>query len=561
MHDLVIKNARIHNGTGPPAFAGGVAVQAGRIVGVGAETGRGRVEVDAEGLALAPGIIDAHTHYDVQLTWDPCAVPSPLLGVSTVIIGNCGFGIAPCHAEDRDLTLRHLERVEAMPLEAMRAGARWDFETFGEYLDMLERGGTVPNVAAYCCHSTLRTWVMHGEATKRAATDDEIAEMKAVLRGALDAGAIGFSTTMYPGHRGADGVQMPSLFADESELRALAGTLGEAGKGNFIAAQGNKDVAFAESLAAATGRPALVTGVLHDPAEPQRCFDELAAVNAAQARGHRVYAQVGVSSQTIIFTLTSPLPFEGLKVWRPAFALYKDPAALAALYRDPAFRQALREELVAPADFPKLFTEQWNYMEIVEAARPENKHLEGRNVAELAAAEGADPLDWFLDFGVADDCATRFCAATLNYEDDQVERLLQDPAGHPSLSDGGAHLAMLCDAGFGLHILGYWARERGAFTLEEAVRKLTSVPADIYGIKDRGRIAPGMHADFFLFDPDTVAHGPEHVVHDLPAGAPRITVDGIGVHGVWVNGQRIVDGDGIIESDERPGAILRDFAE
>ena len=560
MHDLVIKNAKIHDGSGGPAFAGGVAVEAGRVVGVGTEVGPGRDEVDAEGLALAPGIIDAHTHYDVQLTWDPRAVPSPLLGVSTVIIGNCGFGIAPCHAEDRDLTLRHLERVEAMPLEAMRAGTRWDFETFGEYLDMLGRAGTVPNVAAYCCHSTLRTWVMHGDATQRAATDDEVAEMKTVLRGALDAGAIGFSTSMYPGHHGADGVPMPSLLADERELRALGATLGEAGKGNFIASQGAKDVPFAESLAAETGRPALVTGVLHDPAEPQRCFDELAAVNAARARGHPVYAQVGVSSQTIIFTLTAPLPFEALKAWRPAFAVYQDPVALAALYRDPAFRQALREELVAPADFPKLFTEQWNYMEIVEAAKPENKHLEGRNVAELAAAEGADPLDWFLDFGIADDFATRFCAATLNYEDDQVERLLQDPAGHPSLSDGGAHLAMLCDAGFGLHTLGHWARDRGAFTVEEAVRKLTSLPAEIYGIKDRGRIAPGMHADLFLFDPDTVAHGPEHVVHDLPAGAPRITVESIGVHGVWVNGERIVDDHGFVESEARPGTILREFA-
>ena len=560
MHDLVIQNARIYDGSGEPAFAGAVAVEAGRVVGVGADVGRGRDEVDAEGLALAPGVIDAHTHYDVQLTWDPRAVPSPLLGVSTVIIGNCGFGIAPCRAEDRDHTLRHLERVEAMPLAAMRAGARWEFETFGEYLDMLERGGTVPNVAAYCCHSALRTWVMRGDATERAATDDELAEMKAVLRGALDAGAIGISTSMYPGHYGADGVPMPSLRADERELRALAATLGEAGKGNFIASQGAKDVPFAESLAAETGRPALVTGVLHDPAEPHRCFDELDAVSAAQTRGLPVYAQVGVSSQTIIFTLTSPLPFEGLKAWRPAFAVYRDPAALAALYRDPAFRQAVREELVAPADFPKLFTEQWNYMEIVEAEKPENKHLEGRNVGELAAAEGADPLDWFLDFGVADDFATRFCAATLNYEDDAVERLLQHPGGHPSLSDGGAHLAMLCDAGFALHMLGYWTRERGAFTVEEAVRKLTSVPADIYGIKDRGRIAPGIHADLFLFDPDTVAAGPEYVVHDLPAGAPRITVDGIGVRGVWVNGQRIVDDHGFCESEARPGAILRDFA-
>jgi N-acyl-D-amino-acid deacylase len=559
MHDLVIESARVYDGTGAPPIEGAVAVTGGKIAAVGKDLGPGKVVVDAAGLSLAPGIIDAHTHYDAQLTWDPYAIPSTLLGVSTVVIGNCGFTIAPCHPEDRDLTMRHLENVEAMPLDALRAGTLWDFETFAEYLDMLESGGTVPNVAAYCGHSALRTWVMRGDATKRAATDAEVAEMKAVLRGALDAGAIGLSTSMFEGHNGAGGVPMPSRLADEREFRALAATLGEAGKGIFITSQGAKDVAFAESLAAETGRPILLTGIVHNPATPESCFAEMAAVNAAQARGHPVYAQVACNPITLIFTLTSPYPFEALKAWQPAFAVYKYPGALAGLYRDPNFRQAVREELAAPGG-ATLFTGQWDRLVIVEAAKPENKRLEDCNVAELAAAEGADPLDWFLDFGVAEEFATRFYAEMLNYEDDQVERLLLDPAGHPSLSDGGAHLQMLCDAGFGLHMLGHWARERGAFTVEEAVRKVTSVPADIYGIKDRGRIAPGKHADLFLFDPDTVARGPKYVVYDLPAGAARITTDGIGVHGVWVNGQRIVDADGIIKAEHRPGTLLREFA-
>ena len=559
MHDLVIENARVYDGTGAPPVEGAIGVTGGTIAAVGEDVGPGETVVDAEGLSLAPGIIDSHTHYDAQLTWDPYAIPSTLLGVSTVIIGNCGFTIAPCHPEDRDLTMRHLENVEAMPIDALRAGTRWDFETFDEYFDMLESAGTVPNVAGYCGHSALRTWVLRDEATKRTATDDEVAEMKTVLRGALDAGAIGLSTSMFEGHNGADGVPMPSRLADEREIRALAATLGEAGKGIFIASQGAKDVAFAESLAAEIGRPTLLTGFVHNPATPEACFEEMAAVNAAQARGHPVYAQVACSPITMIFNLTSPYPFEPLKAWQPAFAVYQYPGALAGLYRDPGFRQAVREELVAPGG-AMLFTRQWDRLEIVETAKPENKHLEGCNIAELAAAEGADPLDWFLDFGVAEDFATRFSAEMLNYEDDQVERLLLDPAGHPSLSDGGAHLEMLCDAGFGLHMLGHWVRERGAFTVEEAIRKVTSVPAAIYGIKGRGQIAPGKHADLFLFDPDTVARGPKYVVHDLPAGAARITTDGLGVHGVWVNGQRIVDADGIIESENRPGALLREFA-
>jgi N-acyl-D-aspartate/D-glutamate deacylase len=302
----------------------------------------------------------------------------------------------------------------------------------------------------------------------------------------------------------------------------------------------------------------LLTGIVHNPAMPETCFAEIAAVNAAQARGLPVYAQVACQPITLIFTLTSPYPFEQLKAWQPAFAVYQNPADLAALYRDPDFRQAVREELVTPGF--KMFTKQWDRLEIVEAAKPENKHLEGRNVAELAAAEGADPLDWFLDFGIAEEFATRFYAAIVNYDDDQVERLLLDPGGHPSLSDAGAHLEMLCDAGFGLHMLGHWVRERGTFTVEEALRKVTSVPATIYGIEGRGEIAPGKFADLFLFDPETVARGPKHVVHDLPSGAGRINTDGLGVHGVWVNGQRVVDTDGIIESANRPGTLLREFA-
>ena len=268
MHDLTITNARVHDGLGAPAFDGGVAVADGRIVEVGPEVGRGRVEVDAEGLALCPGIIDAHTHYDAQLTWDPYAVPSTGLGVTTVITGNCGFTIAPCRPEHRDLMLRHLERVEGMSIEALRAGTRWDFESFAEYLTALERSGAVPNVAAYCGHSAIRTWAMGAEATERAATDSEVAAMTEALRQALDAGAVGFSTTTVEAHNGADGAPMPSRLADDREMRAMARTLREAGRGVFLAALGGdhpvfgdrEPMAFLEAMAEESGRPAIAPG-------------------------------------------------------------------------------------------------------------------------------------------------------------------------------------------------------------------------------------------------------------------------------------------------------------
>ncbi len=558
VHDLVLRNAQVYDGTGAPAFAGAVGVTEGRISEVGPEVGAGREEVDAGGLALMPGIVDPHTHYDAQITWDPYTVPSPLLGVTTVIVGNCGFTIAPCHPEHRDIWMQHLEGTEDMPLDALRAGIEWEFETFTEYLDLLERRGVVLNVAGYCGHNAVRTWVMGGDATERVATDEEIAAMQALVKEAMEAGAAGFSTTGFSGHVGAGGVPMPSRVADEREMRALVGVLGEVGRGVFSVSPGPKHtIAFLESLAAETGRPVVYEGIVHDPVAPERCFKNMESINQAQARGRPVFAQVCANPITMGFPLTRAFPFEGLEAWKPAHARYGDDEALAELYRDPGFRVAVKQELATPGKKRRLFSNQWDHLTVEIVARPENQYLEGHNVEKLAAAEGKEPFDWFLDFALSEELETRFCAELLNYDEDQVEILLKAPYGHPALSDGGAHLGMLCDAGYGLHFLGHWVRERGAFSLAEAVQKLTGVPAEVYGIAGRGRIAPGAFADLFLFDPETVARGPKYIVHDLPARAARVTTDGIGVHGVWVNGQRIVDQEGLIESEARPGKLLR----
>jgi N-acyl-D-aspartate/D-glutamate deacylase len=560
MYDLVIRNARICDGTGSPAFPGAVGVRNDEIVAVGEHVGRGVQEVDAQGLTLAPGIIDIHTHYDAQITWDPFATPSAGLGVTTVIMGNCGFTIAPCRPRDRELMLRNLTQVEGMSLDALQAGTRWEFETFPEYLAMLERVGVVPNVAVYCGHSAVRNWVMGTDASRRAATDGEVAAMKQLVREALDGGAVGFATSTFEGHNGAGGAPMPSRLADERELRALVGGLGEAGRGVFMLTKGRQTtMPFLESLAADTGRPVMVAALVYDHADPQLVFSDLTAIGAARARGRRLYGQSPCTPITFDFTLTGAYLFEALDAWRPAIPLYGRPPELSRLYADTGFRQAVKRELVAPGAYNR-FTDQWHTMTIVKAARPEHRHLELENVAALAAKDGKHPLDWLLDFGAADDFQTMFDVQILNSDEEQVRRLLKDPNVTIGLSDAGAHLSLFCDAGFGLHLLGRWVRERGDFTLEEAVRALTSAQAEIFGLRDRGLLAPGRKADLFLFDPATVGRGPKERARDLPTGAMRFTTRARGVHGVWVNGVRVVDDSGPMATTNRPGTVLREFS-
>jgi N-acyl-D-aspartate/D-glutamate deacylase len=555
MHDLVIRDALIFDGTGTKARPGDVAVAGGRIVEIGARLGAARESVDAQGRALAPGIIDGHTHYDAQITWDPYVDPSPSVGVTTVVIGNCGFTIAPCRPADRDITMRNLTHVEGMSLDALRAGIRWDFESFPEYLAMLERAGMVPNVAAFVGHSSVRTYVLRDDACKRAATADEVAQMAALVRDGMKAGAVGFASSTNEPHNGEGGIPMPSRLADEHEMRTLVTAMGEGGRGVFMLTKGSKtSAAFLESIAAASGRPIVVAAMLHNSTNPTAVFDYIDALKSAKARGHTLVPQVSCTPLTMDFTLRNPYPFESLEAWLPAMQAHG--AELARLYADPQFRAAVKADLERFRG-RRLFNSQWDRVVVCETTQND---AAGKTVAALAERQAKHPLDAFLDLALAENLDTLFTAELLNTDEQAVGRLISDDASHVALSDAGAHLTFLCDADFGLHLIGHWARERGALTMEQAVRKLTAMPADLFGITDRGRIAVSQGADLILFDQATVGRGTRTRVYDLPAGAARLTASPRGLHGVWVNGVRIADERGLIRDDARPGHLLRQFS-
>jgi N-acyl-D-amino-acid deacylase len=540
------------DGLGSPPRRGGVAVKNGRIAEVGRILGSSMVTVDAEGLALMPGIIDNHTHYDAQLTWDRWASPSPGLGVTTAIIGNCGFTIAPCRERDRELVMRNLTQVEGMSLDVLRAGVRWDFESVPQYLDMLERLGSALNVAVFAGHSSIRTYVMGEAATERVATADETGAMRKLILEAMKAGAIGFSTSTSPAHNGEGGKPMPSRLADEAELRALVGCLREAGHGVFMLTKGgHTGIDFLEELARDSTRPVVVAALLHNSTNPESVFKDLDAIAEAQANGHYVVGAVSCCPLSMDFTLQSPYVFEGLQSWQPALPLKGE--AFRNKLAERSFRDAVRAELARPTHF-RLFNSEWDKVQVIDS---KHKEFEQQSIAELA--RGRDPLDFMLDLALEEDLGTVFSALLLNSDEAAVGRMLRHPASLVSLSDAGAHLTFFNDAGFGLHLLGHWVRERGVLTLADAVWRLTGQPARLFGIRERGALKPGYHADLLLFDPATVNRGPKRRVFDLPGGHPRLNTGAVGVHGVWVNGTRIVGRDGPLPLPKLPGRLLREF--
>ena len=559
MLELLIHNAQIFDGSGSAPWIGDVGVVDGRIQSIGpALDVPARQVIDATGLALMPGIIDSHTHFDAQITWDPCVRPSPALGVTTAVIGNCGFTIAPCKPQHRDITMRNLTQVEGMSLDVLRRGIAWEFETFPEYLAQLRRQGSAVNIAAYIGHSSVRTYVMGIDASRRAASDAEIAQMQAIVRDAMQAGAVGFASSTSPAHNGEGGLPMPSRLADEREMRALVMAMGAAGRGVYMLTKGgDTPVAFLESLAADSGRPVMIAALLHNGTNPQAVFDDLDAITAANTRGNHVIGQVSCCPLTMDFTMQSPYPAEGLKSWRPALGLQGD--ALKAMLARQDFRDAVRAELAAPSTF-RLFNAEWDKVQVVQAARPENARHEQQSIAAIAALLARDPLDVMLDLAIAEDLRTIFTAQLLNSDEAAVGRMLCHPHSIVSLSDAGAHLTFFNDAGFGLHLLGHWVRDRGLMSLGEAVRMLTHQPAQVFGMHGRGLLREGYAADLLLFDPKVVARGPKHRVFDLPGGAPRLTTDALGVHGVWVNGRLVADATGLLESAPLAGELLTDFS-
>jgi N-acyl-D-amino-acid deacylase len=561
MHDLVIRNARICDGTGRPLFTGSVAVDKGRITGVGQVEGRGATEFDAQGLVLAPGIIDLHTHFDAQLTWDPYATPSVALGVTTVVIGNCGFTIAPCKPEDRDLTLRNLTHVEGMSLSALREGVDWSFQSYGEYLETLERKGVVPNVASFIGHSSVRTWVMGADASKRTATAQEIAQMRDIVADAMQAGAVGFATSTLEQHNGELGVPMPSRLADEDEMLALTGALGEAGRGVFMLTKGMKtQVPWLEKIASNNGRPVMIAAMFVDPNDPDRVFREFDQIAEARARGNELWGQVGCFPLGMEFSLAHPYPLEALIAWRPAIEAGEG-EQYRKLLADPGFRAQVKAE-AASRGVPNRFSyHSLEHMRLKQSVDPRNARFSEQTVAQWARDAGVDPFDWLLDFVLDGELDALWECQLFNTDEIRVAKLLARNDAAITLSDAGAHLSFLCDAGFGLHLFGHWARDLGAVKLEDAVASVTSRAADVYRIKDRGRLQPGAWADMILFDPDTVGRGPKRRVHDLPTGASRVDTPPVGLHGVWVNGTQVADPQGPVQLNRMPGSVLRNFSD
>ena len=560
MHELVIRGATVYDGLGHAPQRADVAVSNGRIAAIGPATGAARQSVEAAGLALMPGIVDLHTHYDAQITWDRTMSPSPALGVTTAVIGNCGFGIAPCPAPVRETMMKNLSVVEGMDLNALVQGTRWEFETFGQYMDQLRRTGPYLNTAVFAGHSVIRTAVMGDAASEKAVPSDaELAAMRAQVREAMDAGAIGFASSFSPNHSGFGGRPMPSTIASEAELRALTGVLGDVGRGVFMSATGPRATPdLMEAIAAETGRPTFISTVLtmYNEAAPARGLSYYARCAEAIARGHEVYVLTSCQPLSFDFTLQSPYILLSHSAFDAIKGLSGD--QLPAVYRDASFRHAFRANLANPAT-GILFLGNWERIEIGVAAKAGNRHLEGRSIAALAHERGIDPLDLFFDFALDENLETHFVGKFFQNVDAGVAPLLKHPAGVITLSDAGAHLIYMCDAGFGLHFLAHWVRKTGQFTLEEGIRRLTSDCAQRFRIPERGRLVQGAPADLLLFDPATVGICKPQSVCDLPGGGARMVRAATGVHGVWVNGVMIHDGQNYVEHAHGPGQVIDRF--
>lgn len=556
MLDVKIAGGNVVDGSGAARRGADVGIRDGRVVAIGDVDEVAARTIDADGLVVAPGFVDIHTHYDAQAFWDPALTPSPLHGVTTVIGGNCGFTIAPLAASEADYLMRMLARVEGMPLESLAAGVPWDWQSFGEYLDRLD-GTLAVNAGFLVGHSALRRVVM-GERSHEPATDDDVVVMSRMLGDSLAAGGLGFSSSQAPTHNDGDGDPVPSRAATREELvelsrvvRDFPGTTLE-----FIPTVGPFSDEHIERMAAmssAANRPlnwnVLVVGGGADTYRAQ-----LEASDRAAEQGGRVLALTVPCVMQLHLNFRSGFLFDALPDWGPTMAL-PDDEKLRAL-ADPEVRRRLRESAESDTGLFRAML-RWDRLEIGETFAPENEGLAGRTVGDIAASRGTDPFDTLLDVVIADDLRTVLMPPARG-DDPESWRLRaqtwRDPRVVVGASDAGAHLDMLSTFSYSTSLLAA-SREHDLVPLEEAVHLLTDVQARLYGLRQRGRLVEGWGADVVVFDERRVGPGPVHTRYDLPAGAGRLYADADGIEHVLVNGTEIVDGGKL--TGDRPGALLR----
>jgi len=522
MLDLLIRGGDVVDGTGASRRRADVGIKGDRVVAVGDVSDDAARVIDATGKVVTPGFIDVHTHYDAQILWDGDLTPSCWHGVTTVIMGNCGFGVAPTRPGHRDTVVRTLENVEGMSMEALSAGIDWCFETFPQYLAALEERGKRLNVGAFLGHTPLRLFVLGGE--ERAATPDEVETMRALLREALEAGAIGFSTSRQPAHQGAFGRPVPSRFAEVDEVGALAAVLGEAGRGILQVSIGpGLFVQQFSELAVRYGIPVTWTALVTRADKPGAA---LRTVERGAALPGEVYPQIACRPIVMQISMTDPAPLGAIDEWKEVLA--RPRSERAALYRDASWRDRARPATLAA------WSHRWSKIDVEETGA--HHDTVGISLDRLARDRGTTPFDLMLDLALADGMATRFRVVLENDGDEETGALLADQRTLLGLSDAGAHASQLCDACYSTHLLGHWVRERKAITLEDAVWRLTGQPAQAFRIAGRGLLREGYFADLVAFDPATIGTTPIERVHDQPGGADRLVVRSTGVEHMWVNG-------------------------
>jgi N-acyl-D-amino-acid deacylase len=553
-YDLLIKNGTVVDGTGAAPVQADVGVKDGVIVEVGKLGGGAARFVDAGGLIVAPGFVDPHTHYDAQICWDDVTSPSCWHGVTTIMLGNCGVGLAPCRPEAREMAAWDLVNVEAIPFDVLKQGVTWDWESFPEYMAAAARRGSGLNMGFLCALTPFRHYVMGEASMERAASVAEMNEVTGLLREAMEAGAFGFTTTSAPQHLGYKGRPLACRLASHDELRSYSRVLRDLGRGSIeiaLTSQASKvnaeERALLDLFLTESGRPVTWLALLNRDDDPDAVQNTLVETADLIARG----AIPQCTCRPFIFQIDCSKPFilASMACWVPV--LNQPLERQIEILRSPRFRAEFREALKRPL----IFTGRWEVMTVLETHSPHLEKYLGRHIAEIAQERGADPLDTFLDLAIEDNLAMQFNYILFNADESRIPELITDSRTMIGLSDGGAHVDSICDAGYATYLLGTWVRERQAMSLEHAVKRITSEPADFFGIRKRGRIAPGMAADFAVFDLATVGSDVTGTMRrDLPGGGRRLVMTARGVEYTIVNGQLLFEHG--IDSGARAGRVL-----